>query len=654
MSNKFVIAPESLDFNDILADIDAYIEAAPESARWKDKYNNSAGTIIKEIVAGNALFKRREALIARRETFWQFANTRSSAIGGAQYKGYSVFRGQNPRVDVTLTPSFTGTLKKLDAIGLVIDQDLVLLEDTAFIAGQQITVRATIGQIKEEVIVVPDARPNAFRFTRGVVSEDVTLLLNGDTLDISKFLVDVQVEKFALITNPLGSVDVFYTNNPEFTVRYGTGDQLTLRYVNLGDVTFTPSQVELTIGSLSSVVLVEAFRDEEDIRSIKVNAPVFSETQYVVRAREDYLKIFRLLRPEIISTSYINVSPMVIRLFYVREDGILYSPSEVTQILEELSIRRNMGLEPPVMGNAVRAKLKLSIEIKTFVVNGSLVTNTNAILDDNENILGGTIDFELIENKIEDLDDVKVARVKIDADTWLANTRYEAENYVKPTVSNGLVYRVDEVLRLSGSSEPTWPVVLDDEIIDGELVWRCKYLERQCDPFNPLLPLIPPRPVWSANTSYKLGDIVIPSVLGIFEYELVGFVNLSSGTEPVWPALGGNSVDETIGEEVLDARLIWRAIELVGTPNAWSPTTNYQIGDLVVATNPSSSDTVGLMFQLIGIVGVSSGVEPAWPIVIDDFIIDGTIRWQARLDNVSPRKLAQDRYLKIERTITLL
>lgn len=654
MSSKIIINPESLDYEDIYQDIEDHIEAAPESARWKDKFNNSAGNIIKEIVAGNALFKRREAIISKREAFWLYARERSSVIGGAQFKGYSVFRGTNVRISATIIPNFTGVLPRLSTVGTVLDEDIILLENTVFIAGEAITIPVTVGVLKEESITVPDDRPNVFRFTRTVVSEDIELGLNGTRVNTTRQLVEIGQERFAVITNPFGSVDVFYTNDELFSTRYQTGDKLTLIFVNTSSLVFELSDLEFSIGDASNILITQNRREEESIDTIKVNAPIYSETQYVVRSREDYAKIFRLLDSNIVSTDYENVSPMVVRLFYVRGDGILFTPSEKSSLLDRLILNRNMGLEPPLIDDPIRGRLKLAITVTTSQVSGTLLQDIDDILNRYNNLLGVTVDFIDIENQIEQLSNVRIARVEISSEMWQAQTRYETEFYVSPSTPNGFVYRVDSILRFSGNTEPSWPTTLDQTVTDGELVWRCKYLERQCDPNNPQLPLIPPRDVWESSKDYKLGDIVIPTVLGIFEYELVGFVNRSSGVEPTWPALGGGEIEDIVGQTVFDNRLIWRAIPLEGTPSDWSPNTTYEIGTVVVATDPQASDTEGVMFQLIGIAGQTGTTEPTWPTLIDEYIDDGSIRWQARLANQSPRKLNPNRYLSVERTITLV
>lgn len=653
--SKFTIDPKEADFNGIYADIDAHIKSAPEAIRWKDDYNNSAGKIIKEMVAGNATFKKLEAIQARRESYLMSAQNRSSIIGMAQYKGYSVFRGRNSRLTGTMVPDFTGTLPKLSVIGRVLDIDLILLEDTAFIEGQPVEIHMTVGNLKEDETIIPSDRPNYFRFYRNVVSEDIDLFLNDSRVETSSRMVEAESGKFVTMTNPFGSVDVFYLNKDEFPVRYTSGDRLTLKFVNLDAKDFNLSDVVLHIGEFQTLSFTSNFEDEESKESIKVNTPVYAETQYVIRAREDYIKIFKLLDTSIVSANYKNISPMVVRLFYVRGDGVLYSQSDKESLIARLSLNRNMGLEPPEIGDAIRARIRLLVNIKVYQVTGTVPQDTNAIIDEYQNKLGVSLDFDEIEHDIEEFPSVKVARITIGADTWGPTNYIEAEHHVKPTAQNtGFIYRAKNILRFTGAVEPIWPTTIGETVIDGDLVWRCKYLERQCNPIIPTMPIIPPRPQWEASKHFNLGAVIIPNALDIYEYELVGYVNRTSTLEPVWPKLDGRSASEVVGEEVLEGRLVWRALEAVGAPSPWEPFKHYDLGSVVSATDAMASDTDGLMFQLVAITGRTHTSEPTWPTQLNETVIDGSIEWEAVREDVSPRTLEKDRFYKIERVITIV
>jgi hypothetical protein len=346
---------------------------------------------------------------------------------------------------------------------------------------------------------------------------------------------------------------------------------------------------------------------------------------------------------------------MIVRLFYVRGDGLLYTQAEKDDLIARLAVNRNMGLEPPEIGDAIRSKINLIISIVQTVIGSVMPQDVNAIVDAYQRQLGVSIRFDDIEEQIENLTGVKIARITIGSTTWQINGKYEPEEHVSPTVPNGFIYRVRDILRFSNITEPVWPTNVGDTIVDKDIVWRCKYLERQCDPLNPLLPIIPPRATWQAGAPYVLGQIVIPTTLDIFEYEAVGFVNLSGASEPTWPDLDGEEPEAIVGEEVIDERLVWRAVEQVGTPPAWSPSNNYQVGDVVLAIDPTQngSDTEGLMFQLVSVLGVASNVEPTWPTTVDQVVVDGSIRWECRRADVSPKPLTKDRYCEIQRTIVL-
>ena len=56
---------------------------------------------------------------------------------------------------------------------------------------------------------------------------------------------------------------------------------------------------------------------------------------------------------------------------------------------------------------------------------------------------------------------------------WTASTAKIADNLVMPTVKNGFRY-ICTVAGTTGGSEPTWPTVIDDTVIDGTVTWKCQ------------------------------------------------------------------------------------------------------------------------------------------------------------------------------------
>lgn len=655
MTNKFVVDWQSLDFNQILEDLNEYIESKPDAAAWQDFFDGSAGTIVKELIAGHAAFLSYQTILARRETFLRYMQNRTSAVGFAQSKGYSVFRGRNARIKITYTPSASGIINKFDVVGIVKDSDLIATEDVILIAGTPVTFEATIGIVLEETKQVADSSPKVFNFDSPRISDDIIVLLNDVPVETSNRLVDANLGKFVIQSNPVTSVDIFYLNLPEYTVLL-TGDEIKIKYIELDTTSFVLDDINanLLTGTGLAYEIVTGYLEPETVESIKINAPLYQETQFVIRAREDYAKVLRLINTDVIDSNFIDYSPMVVILYYVKSDMTLFTLTEKTALIEQLSSYRSAGLEPPTMGDPIINSIGLDILIKIDTVNVNLITQTQEIVSKYELELGATLDFEALENEIEDLDGVRIARVELSSDVWTADTQYEVGKFVEAIGgSEPYVFRMERKIYLSDTVEPVWPTTLGDEITDGKIVWRTKYLERQCDPLNPLLPLVPPRPIWQASGDYKVGDIVIPTALDIYEYECVDVINESDSVEPTWPILDGREPEEMLGETVYDGELIWSARPLEGTPAAWVASTKYNTGDVVVATDPSGSDTVDVMFQCIGFVGKSDSVEPTWNLTVNALHVDNNIEWRTFDRTVPPVKLNNTQYYKITSNITV-
>jgi len=54
---------------------------------------------------------------------------------------------------------------------------------------------------------------------------------------------------------------------------------------------------------------------------------------------------------------------------------------------------------------------------------------------------------------------------------WQASISYEVNDIVVPTTSNGRAY-IATTLGTSGASEPTWPIIEGDTVLDGGVTWK--------------------------------------------------------------------------------------------------------------------------------------------------------------------------------------
>lgn len=523
MSAKFNVNPASVSFDQIKADLQAYLESKPDAAKWKDFFDSQVGTTIVEMMSGLGTMLKYDAIVSRREAFPRYAENRSSVVAYAESVGYSVFRGRNEVLKLTIVPNFTGVLTKFSIIGAVKDQDLVILENVVVNDGVQLDVTAVIGVLKGEQLQATAVSPTSFRFTQPKVSKDLRILLNTTEVVISERILDLINGKWAVQSNAFGSVDVMYLNLDSFLVQFVTGDSINLEYIELKNLDYTDTDVVFNLGTLVSYVVSAVYRAPEDVETARINAPLYNETQYVIRGRDDYSKVFRLLDPVIVDTSYRDISAAIVELFAVRDDLSLYSSIEKNAFIAQLSSFRPMGMAPPLIADPELCFLDLTV---TMRLQGSAINPTTLARNTvapYELVLGTLINFEDIEETIEDDDNVKIARVLLRGVSWQADTRYVRGAFVKNNPDNGRVYEMTKVLYFSGLVEPAFPAVIGQTVQDGDLIWTCCAAVGACD-----------EPAeWEAEFAYELGAQCEPTEPNGFIYCVTTQLNLSNASTEV-------------------------------------------------------------------------------------------------------------------------
>lgn len=629
-----IINPKSVSFKEIREDLATYLNSQPDSSQWSLFMQSNAGSNILDLMAGLGAFLKMETITARRENFIQFAQNRSSVIGHAQFLGYSSYRGRNKVLKLTIVPSRTEVLYKYSYIGVVRDRYLIVANDTVVNAGVPVSVEVIVGEVHEETKIAPNTALNSFRFKTAGVSQDCRIYIDNLEIEWSDSVEDMLSGKFALQSNSFGSVDAKYLNLGTFKNRYMGGSLIKLQWINLKNVDFDDVEVKLyeENGIITDIETVSVFEDVEDLTSISVNAPLKNETSNAVRGREDQPKIFRSLHPDILDAKGVDITPAVMKIYLLRKDNLAFTPTEKTAMQKAFEPKRPHGLFPPLIEDADASHLKLDIDLilkkNSTTVPQALV---DSVLEGYKDTLGTTVHLSDIEEALEEDAGVKIARVKVVADSWLANTKYRIGSYVRKPSDNGKVYRVKSLKNKSGAIEPVWPLVDKETITDGEIVWKAV-------PKTDLAGYL----AWSATTVYSVGSSVKPSTANGFVYECVDVLYHSGTVEPIWPV--------SAGAEVFDGRLIWKARDIEGTVSPWKASTSYKKGDVVKQV----TGTATLMFQCVGHLGSSGSAQPTFSTVVDANFDDGELVWLTQDALQDEHKVDVNQYFVVSSSLTVV
>jgi len=68
---------------------------------------------------------------------------------------------------------------------------------------------------------------------------------------------------------------------------------------------------------------------------------------------------------------------------------------------------------------------------------------------------------------------VNVTQANVWTLTWAASTGYTAGSVVRPTTGNGYLYMVISGSGNSSTTQPTWPTVIGESVVDGAVTWVC-------------------------------------------------------------------------------------------------------------------------------------------------------------------------------------
>ena len=300
---------------------------------------------------------------------------------------------------------------------------------------------------------------------------------------------------------------------------YQIGDTLSVKYIELAEVVHTEQDLDLYYGALISSTLENSYSGPESIDDIKINSSLYHETERVVKGRNDYKKIFRQLLPNSVDTNGHDVSPAVVELSYVKDHTTeLWLPG----------IYKSIGdiIMPSLPNN----------KLYQAITSGYTSSDTNGISADTEPIWPTSVGSTIKDGQIV----WECKGTFTSQTTWEADTIYNINDAVAPTVSNGYYY-----MPLKFEIEPEWPLEVDYEVVDNEVTWKC---------IDDIFLKGYESSTWEVNTNVSEGDFIIPIVPKNYFYQALN-EGLTGSEEPVWPTV--------LGETVIDNEVVWACYDLM-------------------------------------------------------------------------------------------
>jgi len=407
-----IIKTTSVSYQQIEQDILTYIQNKPQAQSWNDFYASSAGTIIIELIAGLSAYERFAITSAIRETYLAEARLRTSVVAIAQTLGYPVFRGANQTFTLTIIPTASATVSKLQVVGTVNGNDVIAISDTILTAGVPTTIQVTFGTVATATVTITSAVEQPFRFIATAVSDVTVLKKNAVVVPVSESFADLAKDVWVTITNPTGAYDAYYYNSDVSIARvnnYAAADVLTLEYVVLdSSIIETGAGMTLTVGTVTSFSEDFKYKLPEASENIRELAPFHADIQHVVRAREDYPGLLKTLLPGISQAAGNDVSPAVVEISYISAGGVNLTAAEKAQFLLDIDQYRPFGISPPTIVDPTQ--FAVTFDITVYVASGStttgaaVTTDLKALWADNFNLLGPVLDgsfFSALEKLAE-------------------------------------------------------------------------------------------------------------------------------------------------------------------------------------------------------------------------------------------------------------
>ena len=601
---------QSLSITSAFNSIINFFRSNENNSKWRDLSINSEGTFLCRLLA-NVMSTLSYRIVAQsRENYLSTAALTSSNIGIAVNLGYSAFRGSNLKRLIQIIPNGNYTLPKFSVIGNYnSDYNVLTLDDVDLKEGVPQTIRTVVGNVREDSFITGTSDIKIFSLFTGGISEDFVLFKDADEVPTTKVMKDMIYDKYLVRTNPYGSVDISYLNSfSTAKYKYGTGTEITIRYVELANVPVIPYTSSMFLyGTLGDVVTISSYIPFESVESLKVTAPLDHETQNLIRSKADYANRLQEIIPSVTQANWKALTPTYTLITYLKDTATLLTgtqvyPGTASQTRERLSNTeveevRNVLKEENYFGTPLPDITVPRREVADITIQLALKNRYKSVSDINLDIdnilknfynqeLGVTFNVYTLERLIEELDYVKYARVNLTVHERKVNTDYQLGHILK--VGDNL-YKASKILGYTGVTEPAdgWgvplnpPAEIDTDIIiqDGSIYWKC--FKR--------LPNMPSMSISlrSPSAQYGIGDYMYLQTYPEYMFKCVDIVRTSGGTEP-------DTTGRSIGDFIVDGGIVWVIKDYVNDDNTgtWSSMTQYQLGQTVNAKGDYSLECV--------------------------------------------------------------
>lgn len=631
-------------FNAILS----FFKSQENNSRWKDLTAGSEGIFLIRMLSNVLSNISYKMITARRENYLTTANLQSSNLGIALNLGYSAYRGSNQKRLIEFIPDGDYTIPRYSVIGNYNDEYSILTtEDCVLIQGEKQNIKTVIGTVKTISFNAGTSKVQPFTRYETGISEDCTLLLDGNEVPTSNVVRDLNNDMYLIRTNPYASVDILYLNNRAAnTHKYGDESIFTLKYIELADVPTLDYTADMfSYGTLNNTLTIESYIPFESNASIKVNAPIDHEVQHLIRSKEDYSERVKQLVPNIIQTSYTPVTPTYTLITYLKDDYTTAKSSEIYKLHTVLEAENYFGTPLPDLTPPRRETIDLDISITVvdrLKDSNDIRADINNLIKTNFSVLlNQTFDVYTFERLIESLSYVKWARVSYKTPEWNPTEFKTLGSIIK---EGNEFYKANYILGTTGGTEPAWnlpqglpPVGISTEsysedgsinycdTTDGEVVWRA-YKRLDVDRIEP----------WTAMSYKKIGDYVYSETYPEYMFKCVDMVKLSGASVP-------NTTLVEVGDFVNDGKLVWVCKHYSASYPERFSSTEYKIGDSANIGNKS--------FEVVSYTGRTGYVEPEFErskYDVDGYVLKNDVRVAFKLSGNRTASFDADDIVKAE------